>query len=492
MQEWIIAMLAISAILIIRDMAKTIFSGKKKNTAIYDQHPQKARIEQYALSLQKLANTFYSMPYRKEHLSSSEIENIFGNVQDKVCEDCSRKESCWKEQYYHTHQKAYNILRLIEEGDNGKVLHAHGDWCLECLNPGKFVECMKETFYKARQNLLWNNRLIENRLAIAEQLNEVAHTIHMVAEDIYDISSAPTEYENQIKRLLQRRHAVVKQVWMLEKPDQQKKIFVTLRARGGQCIAMSEVASIVSEVYDCRLVPARDSRSIVNGEFNTVLFVEDVNYKVLYGVSKITKERETVSGDNYSCAQDEEQFVMCLSDGMGSGLEACKESETVVELLEQFITSGFSRETAAKMLNSALVLQRRDGMYSTVDICAFNLYTGICDFLKAGAATTFIKRDNWVEAISSTSLAAGLVQQMDFETTSKKLYDGDYLIMVTDGVLDALPLEKEEEVMKEIIMQIHSTTPREFGRSILERALGYCEYQARDDMTVLVAGVWKK
>ena len=78
-------------------------------------------------------------------------------------------------------------------------------------------------------------------------------------------------------------------------------------------------------------------------------------------------------------------------------------------------------------------------MYSTVDICALNLYTGMCEFLKAGAAATFIRRDQWVEAISSSSLAAGLVQQMDFETAAKKIYDGDYLIMVTDGVLDALP-----------------------------------------------------
>ena len=53
------------------------------------------------------------------------------------------------------------------------------------------------------------------------------------------------------------------------------------------------------------------------------------------------------------------RFVMCLSDGMGSGMEACKESETVVELLEQFMESGFSQETAAKMVNSALVLKAR-------------------------------------------------------------------------------------------------------------------------------------
>ena len=95
---------------------------------------------------------------------------------------------------------------------------------------------------------------------------------------------------------------------------------------------------------------------------------------------------------------------MCLSDGMGSGMDACRESEIVVELLEQFLESGFTQETAARMVNSALVLKGREGMFSTVDICALDLYTGICSFLKAGAASTFIKRDQLVEVISSEVL----------------------------------------------------------------------------------------
>ena len=78
-----------------------------------------------------------------------------------------------------------------------------------------------------------------------------------------------------------------------------------------------------------------------------------------------------------------------------------RESEIVVELLEQFLESGFTQEAAARMVNSALVLKGQEGMFSTVDICAVDLYTGICEFLKAGAASTFIKRDHWVESISS-------------------------------------------------------------------------------------------
>ena len=128
----------------------------------------------------------------------------------------------------------------------------------------------------------------------------------------------------------------------------------------------------------------------------------------------------------------------------------------------------------------------------TVDICAVDLYTGICEFLKAGAAATFIRRDHWVEAISSESLAAGLVQRIDFDTASRKLYHGDCLVMMTDGVLDALPSECEEETMKEIILDVQESAPREISRGILERVLGYSDYRARDDMTVLVASVVRK
>lgn len=279
----------------------------------------------------------------------------------------------------------------------------------------------------------------------------------------------------------------------MDKVEGRRQVFLNMRARSGQCISMWETAQILSEVCGCHMTPETGSRCIVNGEYHTIHFVEDVSYQMMYGVSRLTKEKEKVSGDNYVCRQEDGgRFVMCLSDGMGSGMEACRESESVVELLEQFLDSGFSQETAAKMVNSALVLKRQDGMFSTVDICAVDLYTGICNFLKAGASSTFIKRDHWVEAITSESLAVGLVQQIDFDTASRKLYHGDYLIMMTDGVLDALPLEREEETMKEIIMDIKEDSPKEISRGILERVLGYSDYRARDDMTVLVAGMWKK
>ena len=89
MQEWIIAMLVVSILLILRDMAKTVFSGKTKEKEemlpLCESHPQKEKVERYAASFRKLADTFYGMPYRKEFLSGGQLNRIISDTSAAVC-----------------------------------------------------------------------------------------------------------------------------------------------------------------------------------------------------------------------------------------------------------------------------------------------------------------------------------------------------------------------------------------------------------------------
>ncbi len=497
MQEWMIAMLVISIMLIFRDMAKTILTGRKSKKEeefpLRENHPQKEKVERYAASFQKLADTFYGMPYRKDYLSAGQVEQILRDAGECMCSQCYHREICWGKQKDSLYRGGEAMIRALEEGDEDKVDQIRAEWAEFCGKSVQYLETVRERFQKERQNLIWGNRMIESRMAVAQQLTEISGIMERVARDLYDIAPAEPEFQEEVRKALKKRHVLLKRLWVMDKVEGRRQMFLDMRARSGQCVSVTEVSQILSGICECAMTSAQDSRCIVNGEYHTVHFVEDVSYQVIYGVARLTREEEKVSGDNYICRQEEGgKFVMCLSDGMGSGMDACRESEIVVELLEQFLESGFSQETAARMVNSALVLKGGEGMFSTVDICALDLYTGICNFLKAGAASTFIKRDHWVEAISSESLAAGLMQQIDFDTSSRKLYHGDYLIMMTDGVLDALPADREEETMKEIIMDVPDETPREVSRGILERVLGYSDYRARDDMTVLVASVLRK
>lgn len=401
MREWILAMLGISALLLIRDMAKIISQGRKNILVetIYENHPQKIKMEKYAEAFEKLSDSFYRM---------SGTSNM-------------------------------------------------------------------------------------NQIAIAQQMEEISGMLKTMADEFYDISCFSGSVYDALTRAMKRKRILLKQAWKIVYPGGSEQIIINVRTKGRQCVPIGMVTEVLEQVLEKRLMPVSECRSIINEKETIIRFAEEVNFQAFYGVAKVAKDGSILSGDTYGCMSEKEgEFIVCLADGMGSGTHACRESEKVVDLLEQFMDSGFSKETAAKMINSALILQQNGDMFSTVDVCALNLYTGVCEFLKAGAATSFIRRDDWVETITSTSLAVGLLHETDFEVMTRKLYPGDYVVMVTDGVLDALPFDEEEETMKEIILSMKKRNPKEMGRQILEKILQYNHNQAMDDMTVLVAGLWNR
>ena len=73
---------------------------------------------------------------------------------------------------------------------------------------------------------------------------------------------------------------------------------------------------------------------------------------------------------------------------------------------------------------------------------------------------------------------------------SRTLQNGDYVIMLSDGVLDALSQGLGEEILPEIIGRMEYTNPNEMANQILAYCIKQSKGQIRDDMTVLVTGIW--
>ena len=76
------------------------------------------------------------------------------------------------------------------------------------------------------------------------------------------------------------------------------------------------------------------------------------------GIAALQKEGESVSGDKSTFFKTE-QGVLCvlLSDGMGSGESAAKESMDTVHILEGLLRAGVDPATAMEMLNSLMLLK---------------------------------------------------------------------------------------------------------------------------------------
>ena len=376
---------------------------------------------------------------------------------------------------------------LLERGDIPDV------FAEECDDIERFLIDVNHDLEKARLDLLWKNKLMDSREAVALQLQEMSQILQSCTGDEYIMIPILQEQEEYIRKRFKSAKMIIKRMTMLEDKRHNREMILTLRAERGNCITTKEAANLLGECMDMDMVMAADSRNVIGQEEVSITFREDTKFRVLHGCVKKVKDKERVSGDNFIVSQLENgQFFIGLSDGMGSGLGANHDSAMVMELLGQMLECGFATEAALKLINSCLLVNPQVQGPTTLDMGVIDLYSGMCDFVKLGAASTFIKRGNWVEVMKSTSMPMGVLGQVDLDSASKKLYDGDYVIMVSDGIVEALEASNKEYAMSSIIQDIQLKNPKEMARAILKKAMEHVDNVPVDDMTVLVTGIWNK
>ena len=352
-----------------------------------------------------------------------------------------------------------------------------------------------------RQDYLWQRKLQENQELLAEHLKETAHIMAEVAKETCLYRPLGERRFKQMSRILRESGISLKNFFEMEHEDGHTEISLTMRYMGNKYmklgeseqISVDDVADFISVAINVRLCAAKNSPMYLTRNYNTYYFQEEPTYHLLTGVAKAVKETEKISGDNYSFYEAETgKMMILLSDGMGSGEKACEDSRRVIEIMESFLTAGFRTESAIQMINGALSAAGAEQNMSTLDLCDINLYTGECEFVKVGAVCTYIKRGNLVDRLSAQNLPLGVFGQIEVESINRTLQNGDYVIMLSDGITDALSQGLGEEVLPEIIGRMDYASPGEIANQILAYCIKQSNGQIRDDMTVLVTGIWNQ
>jgi len=157
------------------------------------------------------------------------------------------------------------------------------------------------------------------------------------------------------------------------------------------------------------------------------------------GVTTFTKTGNGMSGDNYaSIAFSSTQHAFILSDGMGVGENASKMSATALTLLEQLLTTGFEPEGAIQALNSILVLRSPEESFVTIDMAILDLESANIKLIKVGASSSYLIGPSGVQSFASSSLPAGILNQIETPVIELDMQSGETLILLTDGVQDVL------------------------------------------------------
>lgn len=456
-----------------------------------EMNPYVVQIDKFVHSLEKLSNAFLSMQDHKSIITEEEYQEMLEDIRERVCKDCGHRENCLGQDNTRTHQMMQEVLKAVENYGAELNVEVKRRMQKKCTHAPQFLKTVLDVYQNEKQNQMWKQRMVENRVGCAVQLDAFAQMIQHSTRELNASIFEDEHLEKKIKSKFMKLGLKLLSTVFLVAENGCYEIHVTVKATKGECITTKEVARIISESTGRNMVLGRDERTVVGTAYETIVCVEGAKYHTLQGVAKIGKGCDKISGDNFSLLElpGGKQGAI-LSDGMGAGQNAFRESAMVVEVLEELLNAGFPKETALQMLNTAMVMGREEVRFSTIDMSLFDLYSGTCEIAKAGASTTFIKHRDKVEQIKSTSLPMGVVSKLEVDYASRQLQDGDMVIMVTDGVMDALPVGEQEFLMQMIIEGTRFHNPKEIAHHILEQVLECSGEIPLDDMTVLVVGIW--
>ncbi len=344
-----------------------------------------------------------------------------------------------------------------------------------------------------RRSRLEKSRQLENVQVLSENMGEMSRILEEIAKEVFAVRRIPDRQSKFYIKALKQEKILVEDIFYLAKGEKRPTDTLCVRMSsvkpGGHLT--TEVADMISVLLDRRLIPAPGTVYYLGKDMQNYFFVEEPGFTMLTGYAKAIREMEQVSGDNFSVNRAEGgQVSLIVSDGMGSGMDACKESGQVIELMERLLEAGYQIPTAINLVNNVMLFGGEETNMSTLDLCNIDLYTGACRFHKIGGATSFIKKGRYVEDVSVRNLPLGIFSHVDQEPIEKELSAGDYVIMVTDGVLNAFSGDSQEELLKLFIGEMQESTPAAMANEILSFAIHGGGGHISDDMLVLVAGIF--
>lgn len=444
------------------------------------------KLRSAAISFEAMSRTLERLSDKEKEADMTDIATLFDAAADKICRNCRKSAICWGKGFNTTYQAMFKLLEVMEQNGFVEEKDVSEHFKVNCVNIQKLLNELNRQFDIYQLRRVWKSKLTESRELVGEQLAGVSRIIGNLAEEIDEDVKFDMVSADDIRARLEGKGIRLRNMNVLQDRSGRYRVELTLK----KCYLSGKGEGAIKGVMKAALNREVVMRETLLEDRKTVRldFCEEEKYYIQADHACIGASEK--SGDNYrfsklSCGK----YVIMLSDGMGTGHRASKESEAIVELLDSFIEAGFDSTVAVKLINSIMIMKSENEAFVTIDMCIIDLYTGEVEFIKTGAEPSFIMQKNDVIAVKSASLPVGVIPGAEADVISYTACEGDTIVMVTDGVESR---EGGNRWIKGFIEQSRNNKAKGMAESILKRAIEENNGSVKDDMTVLTARVCLK
>jgi len=409
----------------------------------------------------------------QDHDSVEKIDALERAV-NSICTKCEKNDLCWTNHRLELEKMFFDINMIAK--NRGKITDAdfNEDFLNYCSSGYEFASEINTELRKHYSTCIAERKAQENQIMISEMLR-------CIADASYDISANKGTHYIRNLRLEEQIQFYLDSVgceWNVDVfENKEGAIQIELSGSKIQNVIKKRHIDDISQIANVRLRILKNATNL-----NRILLLEAEPYAVSVGIASKKKTGERVCGDCCSYFKTEQGiFYVILSDGLGAGEFAERQSSKVLHILERFLINGIPPIYAIQLLNTILAINNSSQLNcATIDLISIDLYSGKTCIYKLGAAPSFAISFHGVKKICGQAMSAGV----DVEGTLQPDYEflilkpNDVFVVTSDGItISDYPALK-------LLAQEEKDSMKNLARRIL------IEYKQKsdsdDDMTVIV------
>lgn len=397
------------------------------------------------------------------------------DVAAAVCAECPERDKCPEIAGTEMFKKA------IEKGMNGGEITADDFPMFVISKCGRLDKVIRECALaadKVNKTLSGREFALKSGAAAAEQMKSTGMVLGRLAAKVGKTGGADGEAAVRITDELGYDNVTCIAAAVLGEGEERR---VTLRLRKGD-EGKRAVEKAVSKLLGRKV---KRTECVFSPGAVTVTYAPREKFSAAFGAAGSVKEGSDRPGDIYTVTSvDGGRVLAGICDGMGSGSAAARESAACLTMLENFCKCGFEKGAVPALINRFLTL-RGGEKFCAMDACVLDLNTGAAEFIKLGGVESFILSGGAVKTVEGGALPAGILDEITPVYERAVLKDGDMLVMVSDGVTDALTVHGTEYALT----KIETGNPQRVADMLLAMAE---DNGMKDDGTVVAVKIFSE
>lgn len=410
------------------------------------------------------------------------IRAVFDYASDHVCKNCMLCTQCWQRDYVSTLAALNDVTQPMLQRGRAEMSDFPYHFAARCARLPELMRAINSALFALRERESLRRQQEENQSLLARQYAGITDILRQLGAEVTQDETAQPLMERQVRRYA-AAFGWIDRVCAVR--DSQGRLTVELYGEGIDDIMKQGdgFSAGLSALLGVTLTAPEKKKG---SQGIHVEMHERAPYRAVVGIGRQQKEGASVSGDN-ACyfLTDTGTACLLLSDGMGSGAAASRDSRMLITSLERFLRAGISVGDALYAVSPALRL-RSDGMrFTTLDAFTLDLFSGRAENLKCGAAPTYMRLNGRWTILPGTALPIGLAEEDELgDAVPLQMNDGDIVVLLSDGVTDGT----DDKWVRQLLIAHAGDSPKEIAAQLVNEAKGRGH---DDDRTVMVMKIEK-